>query len=160
MKVGSGPGTDDRKLHREVNSSLNSVGFGENEVKSIWRLMAAILHLGNINFEEDGDSSKITNEAPLNRVAKLLEVENSAAKDALTSRTVSAGGEIIAAQHTQEIAEYGRDAFAKAIYERLFSYIVSRINDAIRIGFGLEMILNTTKFSHFMKYFQKYQNSM
>merc|ERR1712227_581216 len=97
-------------------------------------MMAAILHLGNVEFEEDGESATITNEAVLLRVAKLLDVDIAAAKDALTTRTVSAGGDIISAQHTAEIADYGRDAFAKAIYERLFVYIVTKINNSIKVA--------------------------
>ena len=108
MKIGTGPGTDDTKLFKEVEQAMRSVGFEENEVKSIWRMMAAILHLGNVEFEEDGESATITNEAVLLRVAKLLDVDIAAAKDALTTRTVSAGGDIISAQHTAEIADYGR----------------------------------------------------
>ena len=108
MKIGSGPGTDDKKLYKEVEQAMKSVGFDDAENKSIWRLMAAILHLGNIQFAEDGDTAVITNEPVLMRFAKLLDVNVQSAKDALVTRTVSAGGDIISAQHTAEIADYGR----------------------------------------------------
>lgn len=67
-------------------------------------------------------------------MAKLLDVDLEAIKDALTSRTVSAGGDIISAKHSAEKAEHGRDGFAKAIYERLFSFIVGKINSKIQVA--------------------------
>lgn len=68
-------------------------------------------------------------------MAKLLDVDVEAVKDALTSRTVSAGGDIISAKHSAEKAEHGRDGFAKAIYERLFSFIVGKINSKIQVAY-------------------------
>lgn len=133
MKVGSGPGTDDRKLFKDVEMAMKNVGFQDHEIKSIWRLMSAILHLGNVDFHDDDDSAAISNETDLARVAKLLDVDLEAIKDALTSRTVSAGGDIISAKHSAEKAEHGRDGFAKAIYERLFSFIVGKINSKIQV---------------------------
>ena len=65
-------------------------------------------------------------------------------KDALTSRTVSAGGDIISAKHSAEKAEHGRDGFAKAIYERLFSFIVGKINSKIQVLFFLLFTLFTS----------------
>ena len=70
--------------------------------------MGSILHLGNVCFSDDEGSATVTNEPVLRRVAKLLEVDIEAAKNALTTRTVSAGGDIISAQHTAQVADYGR----------------------------------------------------
>ena len=69
----------------------------------------------------------------VNRIAKLLSTDVESVSSALTTRTVSAGGDVIAAQHTAEIAEYSRDALAKAIYDRLFASIVKRINSQIQV---------------------------
>lgn len=38
LKVGSGPGTDDRKLFKDVENALKSVGFEELESKVWWKL--------------------------------------------------------------------------------------------------------------------------
>lgn len=133
MKVGSGPGTDDRKLFKDVEMAMKGVGFQDHEIRSIWKLMSAILHLGNVEFAADGDNAAISNKNVLLRVAKLLDVDITEITEALTTRTVSAGGDIISANHTAEIAEYGRDAFAKAIYDRLFTFIVDKINSKIQV---------------------------
>ena len=75
MKVGSGPGTDDRKLFKDVEMAMKNVGFQDHEIKSIWRLMSAILHLGNVNFHDDGDSAAIRNRIS-NKFQKQLIVIN------------------------------------------------------------------------------------
>ena len=46
---------------------------------------------------------------------------------------MSAGGEVISARHTAEIAEYSRDALAKAIYDRLFDFVVKKINSQVAV---------------------------
>jgi len=126
-------GLDDRKLFKDVEQAMKSVGFENEEVNSIWSLMAAILHLGNVDFTPDGDTATISNKDLVNRIAKLLSTDVESVSSALTTRTVSAGGDVIAAQHTAEIAEYSRDALAKAIYDRLFASIVKRINSQIQV---------------------------
>ncbi|KAM9647794.1 unconventional myosin-Ig isoform 6-T6 [Morphnus guianensis] len=53
-------------------------------------------------------------------------------RQALLTRTVAAGGgELIEKGHSPKEAAYARDACAKAIYERLFCWIVGRINASI-----------------------------
>lgn len=57
-------GLDDRKLFKDVEQAMKSVGFENEEVNSIWSLMAAILHLGNVDFTPDGDTATISNKGP------------------------------------------------------------------------------------------------
>lgn len=52
---------------------------------------------------------------------------------ALCERVIAARGDIMRKEHTESEASYGRNAFAKAIYERLFNWIVKRINAAIAV---------------------------
>ena len=74
--------------------------FHANEIKGIWHLVAAILHLGNLNFNESTlDTQKNTpcsfeNEKSLFKVSELLSINADKLKIALTHKTRTIGGTI------------------------------------------------------------------
>jgi hypothetical protein len=47
------PGTDDAVEFSTVRESLLSIGVGKERQHSMWRVLAGILHLGNVEFSED-----------------------------------------------------------------------------------------------------------
>ncbi|NWU13626.1 MYO7A protein, partial [Cephalopterus ornatus] len=128
-------GRDDSKEYANIRSAMKVLMFTDTENWEISKLLAAILHMGNLQYEartyDNLDACEVVQSASLITAASLLEVEPQDVMNCLTSRTIITRGETVSTPLSMEQALDVRDAFVKGIYGRLFVWIVEKINAAI-----------------------------
>ena len=129
---------NDKTDYKGVGGAMKVLNFSESQSETYWKIIASILHLGNIDFNYDPNNEDViqisdSSTKEIHLIGQLLSVNENDLKKTLCHRVIAAGGEVMSKQHTKNEASYGRDAFAKAIYERLFAHIVTQINAAIDV---------------------------
>ncbi|XP_034243725.1 unconventional myosin-Ie-like isoform X2 [Thrips palmi] len=128
-------GVNDAKDFGETTAAMNVMGFSDSEQREIWNSVAAILHLGNINFTESGNYAQVSDKGALEWPAYLLGVDVSQLESKMTSRLFEskwgAKDDSINVTLNVEQAVYTRDALAKGIYSKIFDFLVQRVNAAM-----------------------------
>ncbi|KAM4846700.1 unconventional myosin-VIIa isoform 6-T6 [Thomomys bottae] len=128
-------GRVDSQEYSNIRSAMKVLLFTDTENWEIMKLLAAILHMGNLQYEartfENLDACEVLFSPSLATAASLLEVNPPDLMSCLTSRTLITRGETVSTPLSREQALDVRDAFVKGIYGRLFVWIVDKINAAI-----------------------------
>ncbi|BGP37180.1 hypothetical protein JCM10450v2_001087 [Rhodotorula kratochvilovae] len=133
---------DDSIAFDEVRAAFKVLGFKPRHVVSIFRLLAAILTLGNIEFAEhpedpydfQSDPAWVTNREVLDRAAALLGVASDDLERALTNRVRWVRKEMTASILRAEGADQQRDSLMAALYSILFAFIVETANHKLFPG--------------------------
>ncbi|XP_047300394.1 unconventional myosin-VIIb isoform X4 [Homo sapiens] len=128
-------GLNDAKDYAHIRSAMKILQFSDSESWDVIKLLAAILHLGNVGFMasvfENLDASDVMETPAFPTVMKLLEVQHQELRDCLIKHTILIRGEFVTRSLNIAQAADRRDAFVKGIYGHLFLWIVKKINAAI-----------------------------
>ena len=127
-------GARDADLHAEMLDSMDVVGLGAETASSVLRVVAAILHCGNLEFlpDDGADACRLRRDTSAAAACRLLGVDAGSLEGALTHRDILAGKETIRAPMDAESSERCLEALMKGIYGATFEYLVTRINGGIR----------------------------
>ncbi|WVY97844.1 hypothetical protein V8G54_029995 [Vigna mungo] len=126
----------DAREYLATRRAMDIVGISQKDQEAIFRVVAAILHIGNIEFtkgkEVDSSVPKDDNaKFHLKTTAELLMCDADALEDALCKRVMITPEEVIKRSLDPQSAAVSRDGLAKTIYSRLFDWLVDKINNSI-----------------------------
>ena len=108
-----------KEKFKAIEKCFEIIGFQSDEIKSIYRILAGLLHLGNIDFHQnegyfiDGKTC-LTDRYLLNIVCQLFGLDMSEFDLALTTSNIVTRGETIQRSTTLQESKSTRDAMAKA----------------------------------------------
>ncbi|KAF7471632.1 hypothetical protein GHT09_017294 [Marmota monax] len=129
-------GVNDRADMVETQKTFKLLGFKEDFQMDVFKILAAILHLGNVQIAAVGNERSFISEddSHLKVFCELLGLENSKVAQWLCNRKIVTTSETVVKPMTRPQAINARDALAKKIYAHLFDFIVERINQALQFS--------------------------
>ena len=116
--------------------ALEGIGIGSRESHEIFRVLAAVLHLGNTEFDEDKDGNAVlVNHSCSDTCARLLGCNPTELRESFVLRKIQAGpqdlGDAYTVSQTKQQAVDTRDALARSLYGNMFDALVRRINQSL-----------------------------
>ncbi|KAJ1644397.1 class II myosin [Coemansia asiatica] len=125
-------GVDDRAEFDTLVRAMATTGFRSEEQVDLFRIIAAILHLGNMQFQATrNDEAVLGEQVAAEKLCHVLGIQLSEFTRALLRPSIKAGRDWVTQSRTLQQVEFSVEALARSMYERMFGALVSRINAAM-----------------------------
>lgn len=135
------PGKKEEDEFQEMYDAMKDLNLKDEQIDGMFRIPAAILHLGNVKFasQKDGEASSIDEQSTesVTRASNLLGTPLPILQRALVQSTFTSGSRrasITTVDLNPSKARDNRDALCKVLYTKLFDYIVWSVNQAMCLG--------------------------
>merc|ERR1719206_1143287 len=127
------PGIEDVEEFQMTIQSMKVMGISDEDMNSIWRVISASLLFGNMEFKQERNSDQATlpDNTVAQKVAHLLGIQVTDLTKAFLKPRIKVGRDYVTKAQTKEQVEFAIEAIGKATYERLFKWIVTRINRSL-----------------------------
>ncbi|XP_045892527.1 myosin-1B-like isoform X2 [Micropterus dolomieu] len=116
-----------------TDSAIDILGFNTEEKVGIYKLTGAVMHNGNMKFKQkqreeqaEPDGSEVAD-----KVAYLMGLNSADLLKALCYPRVKVGNEYVTKGQTPQQVNNAMGALSKAVYEKLFMWMVTRINQQL-----------------------------
>ncbi|KAJ8100712.1 P-loop containing nucleoside triphosphate hydrolase protein [Lipomyces tetrasporus] len=127
------PGVSDTDEFKNLMLAFKVMGFSEQEQTDLLRVIAIILHIGNLEIGEERSSgqAKLSQFSQVEKLCHVMGVPVDAFAKALLRPRAKAGRDWVDQSRTQAQVQFSLHALAKVLYERGFAYLVNRINEVL-----------------------------
>lgn len=130
---------NDKEQFQDLLKSFKIMNFKESDIQNIFKILAIILHLGNITFKNSNNDTKQAvlsedSETLIDNISNLLGVSSKDFRKSFLNSKIKIGREIVNQQRTASQAKFSIDALSKSLYEKLFQYLIDQINENFKIS--------------------------
>ncbi|KAG5443779.1 Myosin heavy chain, non-muscle [Clonorchis sinensis] len=127
------PGSDEHQAYRETSEAMDIMGITKEDQMAIFRVISAVLHLGNLDFrqERNSDQATLPDHSVAQKACHLLGIPLVDMTKAFLKPRIKVGKDLVSKAQTKAQVEFAVEAISKSIYERLFLWLVDRINKTL-----------------------------
>ncbi len=122
---------DDTQMYKETIDCLEINDFNENEINCILKIVSAVLLIGNIKFIKKGEIYEVENMDLAKNICDLLKCNVNDFVKSLTIKITTIKDNVYENPFSLENCISARDSLAKEVYNRLFLWIVKKMNSRL-----------------------------
>jgi len=129
------PNMNEQEEFKAMKSALRLFEISRDTCEVVFSLLSAILHMGNFTFKDNASSfatlDTAESESAMNDASKLMQLKKEDLLSGVRTKVMFIRGEKVTVELNSAQAKDASDALAKAVYSKLFDWMVEKLNESL-----------------------------